>query len=226
MNVLGNLYARRTATDAVFDELRDEIVSLRLLPGTKLSEAEIARRFGVSRQPVRDAFARLENLNLLLIRPQKATEVRGFSMQHISHVRFVRVAVELEVLQQACKIWNAECADAMEQNLQMQERAISKADTSSFHQLDYEFHKMICDLSGLPLAFETIKELKQEVDRLCVLSLDRDDESTAILDDHRRLADALNKGAADNALAAAREHFSRLDDTIAEIHEAHPEYFE
>ena len=96
MQELAGVFERRTTTDVVFDQLHEEIVSLEVLPGTKLSEADVARRFGVSRQPVRDAFARLENLDLLLIRPQKATEVRGFSMQRIAHARIVRLAVELD----------------------------------------------------------------------------------------------------------------------------------
>ena len=49
-------------------------------PGAKLSEVEVARRIGVSRQPVREAFNRLATMDLLLIRPQKSTRVRGFSM--------------------------------------------------------------------------------------------------------------------------------------------------
>ena len=91
------LMERRTTTDVVFDALHEEIVSLKLLPGSKLSEAEVSKRFGVSRQPVRDAFNRLANLDLMLIRPQKASEVRGFSMERIAHARFVRLAIELEV---------------------------------------------------------------------------------------------------------------------------------
>ena len=47
---------RRTAVDDIFDYLHDEILSLRLRPGDKISEADIAAQFGVSRQPVRDAF--------------------------------------------------------------------------------------------------------------------------------------------------------------------------
>ena len=46
---------RRTAVDEIFDHLRAEIDALRLRPGDRISEAEIAARFGVSRQPVRDA---------------------------------------------------------------------------------------------------------------------------------------------------------------------------
>ena len=62
MQQLASAFERRTATDVVFDQLHEEIVSLAIYPGTKLSETEVAKRFGVSRQPVRDAFAKLENL--------------------------------------------------------------------------------------------------------------------------------------------------------------------
>ncbi|MEP3631427.1 MAG: GntR family transcriptional regulator, partial [Hyphomicrobiales bacterium] len=137
---------RRTTTDVVFEKLHEEISSLAILPGSKLSEADIAQRFGVSRQPVRDAFNRLEHLDLLLIRPQRATEVRGFSMQRIAHARFVRLAVELEVVQRACAIWDAERAQALDENLQQQQQALSNAQADQFHLLDYYFHKLICDL--------------------------------------------------------------------------------
>ena len=75
---------RRTTTDAVYEKLHEEIVTLEILPGTKLSEAEVARRFGVSRQPVRNAFTKLGNDELLLLRPQKTTKVRGFSMDRVA----------------------------------------------------------------------------------------------------------------------------------------------
>lgn len=217
---------RRTTIDAVFDELYDEIASLRLLPGAKLSEADIARQFGVSRQPVRDAFTRLENKGLLLIRPQKATVVRGFSMQQIANARFVRVAVELEVLRAACEIWDDSRASQLRQNIDEQKKVVKGGDGAAFHSLDYTFHKMICDLSGNPLAFGTIEECKQSVDRLCVLSLDRRDEAATLVQDHEDIASALENRDAESAAIAARVHFSRLDQTISDIHAKHAEYFE
>lgn len=217
---------RKTATDIVFNELHDEILSLKLLPGTKLSEADIAQRFGVSRQPVRDAFNRLENMDLLLIRPQRATEVRGFSMRHVAHARFVRLSVELEVIRHACSIWNVTKAEKLDENLRLQEQSVSDKETEQFHLLDYQFHKLICEMGELPLAFNTIQECKQRVDRLCVLSLDRKEEFSLLLDDHYRIADGLKRGSADDATSVARKHFARLDDTITYIHQKHSEYFE
>lgn len=225
LELAGNIQ-RRTATDVVFDQLHEEIASLKLLPGAKLSETDIAQRFGVSRQPVRDAFSRLERLDLLLIRPQKATEVRGFSLQRIEHARFVRLAVELEVIRYACSIWDKARAEALEQNLQQQHQSLVNEQPDAFHELDYQFHKLICELGDCPMAFRTIEECKKKVDRLCVLSLDRKNEFAVLLDDHERLAKALKNGLAEDATTVARRHLARLDDTISDIHLKHSEYFE
>lgn len=226
MQEAAEIFERRTTTDVVFDQLYEEIVSLNLLPGAKLSEADVARRFGVSRQPVRDAFSRLGNLDLLLIRPQKATEVRGFSMRRIANARFVRLAVELEVIRHACSVWGDSHADILEQNLKQQQQAIDTGQTDNFHVLDYQFHKLICELGGRPLAFETIEDCKRKIDRLCVLSFGRENESAVLLADHRKLAQALKNGSVEDATAIARQHLARLDDTIADIHQSHAEYFE
>ena len=110
MAQITQLGARRTTVDEIFDHLHDEILSLRLRPGDKISEADIATQFGVSRQPVRDAFSRLASLDLLLIRPQRATEVKRFSMREIVKSRFVRAAVEKEVLRRAAELCDADGA--------------------------------------------------------------------------------------------------------------------
>jgi DNA-binding GntR family transcriptional regulator len=225
MQVNSDIFERRTATDLVFDQLLEEIVSLELLPGAKLSEAEIAKRFGVSRQPVRDAFNRLEAQDLLLIRPQKATEVRGFSMERIAHARFVRLAVELEVVRSACVVWQDEKTDVLARNLADQQRSVDSVQPG-FHRLDYQFHKLICELSGNPLAFETIQDCKQRIDRLCVLSLGRQSEAAILLEDHKDIAGALSRRDADLATRIVRRHLARIDATIDDIHAKHSEYFE
>ena len=219
-------FERRTTTDVVFDQLYEEIASLRLLPGTKLSEVEVARRFGVSRQPVRDAFNRLGHLELLLIRPQKATEVRGFSMRHIANARFVRLAVELEVVRHACSIWDESRDAKLQQNLLQQKMAVETEQQDMFHALDYQFHRHICELGDKLLAFDTIQECKRKVDRLCMLSLGRENESSTLLEDHQDLASALQRRSVDDATEITRQHLGRLDKTIAYIHETHSEYFE
>jgi DNA-binding GntR family transcriptional regulator len=218
---------RRTSTDDVFDQLYEEIASLALPPGTKLSEVEVASRFAVSRQPVRDAFNRLSGMGLLLVRPQKATEVRGFSLSHIENARFVRLSVELEVLRRAADVWDKTRSDSLQHNLDEQKRCVDAGDPDRMRELDYEFHGLICELAGHPMAFMTIRQQKQKVDRLCMLDYDRKrDELTSVFEGHQRIADALNAKSVDVLMAAAREHFAHLDDSIEFIHARHADYFE
>lgn len=216
----------KTTTDMVFDILYGEISSLVLLPGARISETDVAERLGVSRQPVRDAFNRLANLDLLLIRPQRATVVRGFSYERIQTVRFVRLAVELEVITQACAHWDATHDTILAANIAEQAKAVRAGRIEDIHALDYDFHKYICDVSGYPLAFETIQKCKHSVDRLCVLSLKEKHEAVAIVEDHQAIADALAIGSVEQARTALTRHLSRLDRTIQEIHEHHADYFE
>ena len=218
--------APRTTTDLVFDQLHEEIVSLTLLPGTKMSEADVAGRMGVSRQPVRDAFNRLGHLDLLAIRPQRATLVRGFSKEKIANARFVRLSIELEVMRCAHEVWDTAKADALGANLKIQEDAIAAGSIGNFHALDYEFHKLIFEQCGHELAFETVVACKQQVDRLCVLSLTNAEEVAHVYSDHLNIADALANGSLAQLETVFRQHLNRLDATIAAIESTHAEYFE
>lgn len=226
MQQLTDSIKRPTTTDLVFKQLHDDINSLRILPGTKLSEVEVAKRFGVSRQPVRDAINRLYHQDLVVIQPQKATKVRGFSLERINRARFVRLAVELEVIQRACTLWNDTCAATLQHNLDQQQKAISKQQGDQFHQIDSEFHTLICELSGCESVIATIRECRQKTDRLCVLSLDHYSDIETIFADHKALADALSRRSIEDATSLIRKHLSRLDTTIAAVHKAHAEYFE
>ncbi len=226
---LGN---RRTSVQSIFEFLRDEIVNLRLLPGTKISEAEVARQFGVSRQPVRDAFTRLENIDLLLIRPQKATEVRLFSTEDITRARFIRSALEVEVLRRAAKMWDEKDKARLDAIIKQQEAAIEAKNSRKFNKLDHEFHETLCRVGRAEFVISAIEENKSKVARLCRLSLATDDESQElqrlrdVLRDHKEILERLYARDPEGAAAVGKRHLSRLDDTIKALRESHSHFFE
>lgn len=220
------LQERRTSVDEVFDHLHEAISTLRLRPGDKISEADIAAQFGVSRQPVRDAFSRLANLDMLLIRPQRATIVRRFSMREIEKARFVRAAVEAEVLRRAARACGPDGAARLATELDRQAEAIEAGDRKRFGALDYAFHEAICGVAGVPFAFEVIAGEKAKVDRLCLLSLAEEDRMPSLLEDHVRIAEAIRAGDADAAVDAGMLHLTRLDSTIEAIVASNADYFE
>lgn len=221
-----NIRDRRTSVEIVFDTLYEEIATVQLLPGDKISEAEIAARFGVSRQPVRDAFSRLENLDLLLIRPQKATEVRRFSTRAITKSRFIRAAVEAEVLRRAAEQCDKDGEKRLLKSVADQKDIVEKQKFEAFGKLDYEFHQALCDIAKVSFAFEIISAEKANVDRLCMLSLSKEDRMPQLLDDHEKIAKAVISGDAEAAVSFGMIHLSRLDATIETISVLNPDYFE
>ncbi len=213
-------------TDIVFERLYRRISTLDLMPGDRISEAEIAAEFGVSRQPVRDAFNRLVNLDLLLIRPQKATVVRKFSRASISSARFVRLAVELEIVRKAARNWDGSMSGTFQDALAAQRNAVSDMDRERFHELDYEFHRLLCIAAGQEAVFDVIQSNKAKVDRMCMLSLAKGREASHLLDDHASVFKALSEQDTAALEAAMRVHLGRLDETVDSIFQSHREYFE
>jgi len=216
----------RTSVDDIFETLRAEIMSLELRPGDKLSETDVAARFGVSRQPVRDAFNRLANQDLLVIRPKRATEVKRFSMREIEKSRFVRAAVEEKVLRLAAANCDLVGAARLDMSLAEQEQLLETASFDSFGALDIIFHQTLSQIAKADFAFDVILTEKTKIDRLCVLGLSKEQRLPYLVEDHRRIAEAVKQHDGEAAVRAGMIHLGRLDETIARIEAQNANYFE
>ena len=217
---------RRTTADELFDQLRTDIEKMRLLPGTKLSESDVAKKYNVSRQPVREALIRLDNLALVEIQPQKATIVRRMSKSSIIQARFVRAAVELEIARRACATYDGHLDESLKNNLQRQQNCLDNGDVSGFNKIDHSFHALICQAADCEFAIEIIEQCKAKVDRLCLLSLNDTSRAQLVYEDHRQIVEYLLKRDAQNMCESVRLHLSRLDATIEHVQENKSDYFD
>lgn len=228
MNALDPMQdARRlTTTEEVFRQLKADIISMRLKPGAKISEVEVAKACNVSRQPVREAFMRLGELDLLEIRPQRATRVRKISHQKLRDTRFIRAAVEVEVVRVACKVASPEALAAIASNLQEQQKAVAAGDPTQLKVLDYDFHRLICAAADRLPAFKVISENKTHTERACTLELNDAAGMQEVLEGHTEIYDAIRNGDAETAVAKTRVHLAHLDGTLVNASENNPDFFE
>ncbi len=217
---------RLTTTEEVFRQLKADIISMKIPPGTKISEVELAKAFGVSRQPVREAFMRLGALNLLEIRPQRATRVRKISHQDLRNTRFIRAAVEVEVVREACRVATPEGLNLIEQNLTQQRVAVDTADARLLKSLDYVFHRLICDAADCSYAFKIISENKAHTERACTLELSDAKGMQEVIEGHTDIFNALKARDEEAAVAFTRVHLKHLDATLISARENHPDFFE
>lgn len=217
---------RQTTADEVYQRLQSDIISLRLAPGTKLSEVEVAKLYDVSRQPVREAFVRLGDQSLLQIRPQKATLVRKISVSELNNTRFIRASVEVEVVRQACQNASEENLDLIDFNLMQQAKAVKAGDGNLLHSLDYEFHRLICLTADRLPAFKTIAENKTHTDRVCTLELSNACGMSEVLEGHHNIVNAIKNRDEETAVQMTRVHLSHLDATLEDARKEYADYFE
>lgn len=214
---------RLSLTDRIFDSLYRSVISLELLPGAKLSEAEVAKTFSVSRQPVRDAFYRLSERGFLEIRPQRASIVSKISERAVRQAVFIRTALEVESVRTACQTLSDEDIDRLAEILAQQKKVVKASDKMAFHQLDDLFHQEICERAGVGFIWRLIQDNKAHMDRVRFLSLSF--ATDRAYKDHDQVLEALRQRDADLAVKRMRSHLSTLMEHFPRIHEEYPIYF-
>jgi DNA-binding GntR family transcriptional regulator len=228
-NQLGNAakvleVTEETMALRVVGALRDEIVTMALKPGDVISESDIAGRYGVSRQPVREAFIRLAQQGLLLIRPKRATVVKKISPEGVRQSRFIRESIEVEIVRRVAA--NPGDAAAVLKALIVDQEAASEAnDHRGFHTLDELFHRTLARLAGVEYAWQLIDDHKMQLDRVRYLTLGVSSSRVAI-GEHKMIAAAVAAGDVPRAEAAMRAHLARAEILLSQTISDFPDYFE
>ncbi len=215
-----------TAAARIERELREAIVRLELLPGTRVSEQEIATRYGASRQPVREALIALAKSGLLDTRSNRGTVVVKISVQQMLEARFVREAVEVAVVRRACAHFDPSHRERIAANLVQQEKYVYTNDHNDFRLLDAKFHYNLAKGAGCGLAWDTISDTKAHIDRVCNLTLAKDNNRPLLLDQHKQIIAAIDKHDADAAEQAMRDHMQTILNDLPEVETKYSNLFE
>jgi DNA-binding GntR family transcriptional regulator len=209
----------------LWQALREWILRGELQPGARLSEVDIAGLFGVSRQPVREAFIKLAEESLLEIRPQRGTYVSRIRVDAVMSARFVREAVEADIVRLVAKQPTKALLADIERLLKEQERVVDGPEPQAFLALDEQFHKALAEAAGQARAWQIIQPLKTQMDRMRYLNA-RHSSRGPLVAQHRQVVDAIRAGDADAAETAMRSHLRQILDDLPVMAEALPNFFQ
>lgn len=209
----------------VFEALRQAIVQLQLRPGNPLSEAEIGRQLGVSRQPVREAFIKLAESGLVEIRPQRGTFVRLISIREVGNARFLREAIEVAIMKKAA-VEAGDADIAALRALIAQQRAVAvDGDNAAFLRLDEKFHQAIARSADCDDAWRVLDGLKAQMDRVRYLSLPEATPLETIIEQHEDVVAAIERRSPEEAEEAMHRHLSEILLSLPKLAARHPAYF-
>ncbi|MCF7701770.1 GntR family transcriptional regulator [Loktanella sp. M215] len=204
--------------------LRNRIVRGELAPGTRLSEAEIATVYGVSRQPVREAFIRLADAALIEVRPQRGSYVSRIDISAVISTQFVREAVEADIVRRVAAHATPADVVGLEAMLAAQAETTNSDDPQPFMAADEVFHRQLAEIAGQKDGWEYLQPLKTQMDRVRYLSA-RSFPRTALVNQHSEIVDAIRQGNPDEAEQRMRRHLRLILEDLPAVAAALPQYF-
>ncbi|OXC71765.1 GntR family transcriptional regulator [Caballeronia sordidicola] len=200
---------RRHGGRYIYEELRKQILTLKLKPGAQLDEVSLAAQFGLSRSPVRDALARLSSEGLVTILPNRTTLVTPFEIEefpkYISALDLIqravsRLAATQHTVSDLARIRKADVAYL---------EAVSSGDFQAMSETNKALHMAIAHAASNPYFVGYYERLLGEGQRLLHLHFDftlSSPTATKLGRDHDELIDAIARRDADAAEKAAHEH--------------------
>jgi DNA-binding GntR family transcriptional regulator len=204
-----------TTADRLLDLLSEAIVSGEMAPGAKISEPELAARFGTSRAPLREAIRRLEERKLVTCIAHQGARVTVLSPARIREVYLVREVLEGAAAREAAARMSPEDLAELYRLLETHEARIASNDVYLQGAADDDFHFRIIRASGNATLISLLLDEYYLLIRMFRRQLGQvGGRARRALFEHRRIADALADRDGDLAELLMRRHIAAARDSI------------
>ncbi|WP_245463909.1 GntR family transcriptional regulator [Rhizobium sp. NXC24] len=191
---------------SIFSELRDEIESGELAPGSVLKQESIAERFGVSRQPVRQALDRLLGSGLVVRRPDRSLAVAILSEGEASELTELRAILEVAALEQSVPLL---LPSALRKAERLNDGLFAEYDPVGIEELDQQFHLTLYSGCENTRLLRTIATLRRESRRACLHQKRGAQERIDFFEEHAAIVAACVRGDVDAAAQHLRHHLTQ-----------------
>jgi DNA-binding GntR family transcriptional regulator len=203
---------RDTTAKVVAERLREEIQHGTLAPGTRLRQNDVAKRFGVSTTPVREAFAQLQAEGLVRIDPHRGAVVFHPSLDDVREFYEIREVLESLAVSHAIRHLQAETTRELETLIG---RMRGTEDPRRWLKLNDQFHLRLYADAGRPRLSALIDTLRDASAPYIYMFVASRPLSERANEEHQAILDACVRGDANGARRAIREHLRHASHDLA-----------
>ncbi len=205
----------------IYDTLSTEIIYGTLAPDIKITEVLLAKRFGTSRGPVRDALQRLENNALITRMPNGSTRVVSFTPKQAKDLLHVLMLLECDSVKQACLYVTQQDIAHMESILDAHAQVIAKYNQPSYMYQHYNnaFHLAIAKASQNTYIEDIMKNdlyIRLQVCRNQNLSTITESRYASGFIEHKNIFNAIKNKDKDMAKLLMKRHLQISHNNIIE----------
>ncbi|SFR78388.1 GntR family transcriptional regulator [Anaeromicropila populeti] len=215
--------ARESAREYALRQIKENIISLKLEPGSAVSENELAKELGISRTPVREALQELQKINLIEVYPQRGSVVAKINFDIVDEMVFLRRVLEKAVVEELCDCITEENVQELEKNVQLQEFYLDNRVPEKIIELDNEFHKSLFLMCNKERIYRLMEGTQGHFDRIRTLSM-YSVKDIKIVADHKAILNAIKSGDKELSAEFIVKHLSRYKLDQSEIIEKYAEF--
>ena len=204
--IFSGRHDRRKVTDWVYEEVRQAIIELRLKPGEPLREATMAEQLGVSKTPVREALARLEQEGLVETTSFKGAVVSGYSPEDLKEIYELRELLEGAAARAAATSASEETLARLADLVAQSRTLRAKDDLDGLAALLGAFDLVIYEQVANERIRALIENLKAHLARIGRLTEEIPGRVKASVEEHAAIVEAIAARDGDAAELSMRTH--------------------
>lgn len=197
----------KSLSGQVYEALYTEIIHCTLAPGEVLDAAAIARRYDVSKTPVRDAMQRLAREGLVNVLPRSGYRVAPITFQAVHEILDLRAAIAPHAARKAAELATPEEIAGLREILKAYEQPL---DGRSMPALARRFHLAVARCSRNQRLVRLSEGIFDELDRLLRFAVDFSVQSGTYSGEHHELVDAIETRNGDRAALIEAEHIGHI----------------
>lgn len=199
---------REDLTSRAMADIRRKIVNLRLLPGVRISDSEMAGELGLSRTPVREALIRLAEQGLVEARHNRGFRVKDLTPGEVRDLYEVREALESLAVRKATELLTEAGATRLKEEDAAYRKLLGKGNLPALDAADDAFHRAIAELSGNRLLADSLSGLADRVRIVRWIDFRRAAAQAGgeAAEEHRRILAHILAGRANLAAKAVSDH--------------------
>lgn len=212
---VGKGLQHRTIAAAVVDALRRRILDGEFAAGVQLRQDSLAREFGVSRIPVREALLQLDAEGLVKILPHRGAVVTALSVAEIKELFDLRALLEPKLLLLSAPHLTAADYAELDRLLRDYAEALRARYVDRWGELNTALHACLYKHAGRPRTAAIVATLLQNCDRYTRLQLTYTKGLRRAQSEHAELVRLCRRGEAKRAAALLRRHIENVGDSLA-----------
>jgi DNA-binding GntR family transcriptional regulator len=194
----------QTLREKILETIRDAILKGNMKPGERVSEPDLAERFGISRTPIREAFRQLESEGYLHVVPRKGAVVASLSERDIEEFYAIKIILEGFAARMAAEKLTARDLERLESINERLQKIASEGDVKNFFRVHNEFHEVFIKAAGNEKLHDMINQLVMKFKRLRLASLSQPGRMEISVEDHRNMIQAFKDHDGDRADSLVR----------------------